>query len=33
MRKVIEEQMKIGEVSIADIQFDLSSRDEMPKLL
>ena len=33
MRKVIEEQMKIGEVSIADIQFDLSSRDEIPKLL
>lgn len=25
--------MKIGEVSIADIKFDLRSRDEIPKLL
>jgi len=33
MRKVIEPQMEIGEVSIADIQFDLRSRDEIPKLL
>ncbi len=33
MRKVIEPQMEIGEVSIADIQFDLRSRDEVPKLL
>ncbi len=33
MRKVIEPQMKIGEVSIADIQFDLRSRDEIPKVL
>lgn len=33
MRKVIDLQMKIGEVSIADIKFDLRSRDEIPKLL
>lgn len=33
MRKVMEEQMKIGEISIADIQVDLKSRDEIPKLL
>ncbi|MCP4704231.1 MAG: hypothetical protein GY865_06455 [candidate division Zixibacteria bacterium] len=33
MRKVIEPQMTIGEVSIADIEFDLRSRDEIPKLL
>ena len=33
MRKVIEEQMKFGEVSISKIQFDLNSRDEIPKLL
>ena len=33
MRKVIEPQMKIGEVSIADIQFDVRSRDEIPKVL
>ena len=33
MRKVIEPQMLIGEISIADIQFDLRSRDEIPKLL
>ena len=33
MRKVIEKQMKIGETSIADIEFDLSCRDEIPKLL
>ncbi len=33
MRKVIEPQMEIGQVSIADIQFDLRSRDEIPKLL
>ena len=31
-RKVIDLQMKIGEVSIADIKFDLRSRDEIPKL-
>jgi hypothetical protein len=33
MRKIIEEQMKFGEVSISKIQFDLNSRDEIPKLL
>lgn len=33
MRKVKEMQMKIGEVTIADIAFDLRSRDEIPKLL
>ncbi len=33
MRKVMEPQMTIGEVSIADIEFDLRSRDEIPKIL
>jgi len=33
MRKVIEEQMKLGEIDISQIQFDLQSRDEIPKLL
>ena len=33
MRKAIESQMTIGEVSIADIGFDLRSRDEIPKVL
>jgi len=33
MRKVKEMQMKLGEVNIADIVFDLRSRDEIPKLL
>jgi len=33
MRKVKEMQMKLGEVTIADITFDLRSRDEIPKLL
>ena len=33
MRKVIDLQMKFGEVSISDIKFDLRSRDEIPKLL
>jgi len=33
MRKVKESQMKLGEVNIADIKFDLRSRDEIPKLL
>ncbi len=33
MRKVINLQMKIGEISIADIKFDLNSRDEISKLL
>ena len=33
MRKVIDEQIKIGEVNIKDIKFDLRSRDEIPKTL
>jgi len=33
MRKAKEMQMKLGEVNIADIKFDLRSRDEIPKLL
>ena len=33
MRKIIEPQMKIGEIAIADIQIDLKSRDEIPKVL
>ncbi len=33
MRKVIEPQMGIGEIAIADIQIDLQSRDEIPKVL
>ena len=33
MRKIIDMQMKIGETAIANIKFDLRSRDEIPKLL
>ena len=33
MRKVIDMQMKFGEVDIAKIKFDPRSRDEIPKLL
>ena len=33
MRKVIDMQMKFGEVDIAEIKFDLRSRDEIPKVL
>jgi hypothetical protein len=33
MRKVIDVQMKFGEVDISQIEFDLRSRDEIPKLL
>jgi hypothetical protein len=33
MRKVIDMQMKFGEVDIATIDFDPRSRDEIPKLL
>ena len=33
MRKVIKEQLELGESDIANIQFDLQSRDEIPKLL
>ena len=32
MRKIQENQMQLGEVSIADIEFDLKSRDEIPRL-
>jgi hypothetical protein len=33
MRKVIDVQMKFGEIDISKIEFDLKSRDEIPKLL
>jgi len=33
MRKVIDFQMKLGEIAIANIKFDLRSRDEITKLL
>jgi IS5 family transposase len=33
MRKIFNPQMKIGETAIANIQLDLRSRDEIPKLL
>jgi len=33
MRRIINEQMKFGEVSIEDIEIDISSRDEIPKTL
>ena len=33
MRKVIEMQMKLGDVPIENIEFDLRSRDEIPKVL
>lgn len=33
MRKVVDSQLKFGEVNIAEIEFDLRSRDEIPKLL
>ena len=33
MRKVIDEQMRFGRVDISTIEFDLRSRDEIPKLL
>ena len=33
MRRIIDNQMKIGEVDISRIEFDLRSRDEIPKLL
>ena len=33
MRKLIQKQMKFGEVAISDIPFDVRSRDEIPKLL
>ena len=33
MRKIIDMQMKIGELPIKDIEFDFLSRDEIPELL
>ncbi len=33
MRKVKESQMRFGEKDISQIEFDLRSRDEIPKLL
>ena len=33
MRKIIENQLKIGQVDIAKIELDLRSRDEIPQLL
>lgn len=33
MRKVVDPQLQIGEVDISKIEFDLRSRDEIPKLL
>lgn len=33
MRKVIEKQLKIGQVDICDIAIDLKCRDEIPQLL
>ena len=33
MRKVIDAQMQFGQVDISAIEFDLRSRDEIPKLL
>jgi hypothetical protein len=33
MRKVIKKQLKIGQVSIENIQIDMSCRDEIPQLL
>jgi hypothetical protein len=33
MRKVMNEQMKIGEVPISEIVIDLKSRDDIPKVL
>jgi hypothetical protein len=33
MRRVIDQQIKFGEVVIENIEFDLTSRDEIPKLL
>ncbi len=33
MRKMIEPQMQIGEAAIEDVEIDLRSRDEIPKVL
>jgi len=33
VRKIKEFQMKLGEIDISQIEFDMRSRDEIPKLL
>ena len=33
MRKVMDMQVKIGEKDISDVELDLTSRDEIPKVL
>ena len=33
MRKVIENQLKIGQVDISNIEIDITCRDEIPQLL
>ncbi len=33
MRTIKNEQMQFGEIDISQIEFDLQSRDEIPKLL
>lgn len=33
MRKIMEMQLKFGQVDISKIEIDLRSRDEIPKLL
>jgi len=33
MRKIIDMQMKIGELAIKNVEFDFRSRYEIPKLL
>lgn len=33
MREVVQSQAKLGQVNIAEIEFDLRSRDEIPRLL
>jgi hypothetical protein len=33
MRKIVQEQMKIGEIDISAIDIELDSRDEIPQLL
>jgi hypothetical protein len=33
MRQIMNSQMKIGEIAIPDIELDLRSRDEIPKIL
>jgi transposase, IS5 family len=32
MRKIIEKQLKFGQVDISEIKLDLKSRDEIPQL-